>query len=129
MHDKDRSGDLIRRMNDKISHRGPDDQGTYIDDQVALGHRRLAILDLSPAGHQPMKSADGNLEIIFNGEIFNFMEVREMLPGFTFKTKSDTEMMLAAYQQWGKECVHRFNGMFAFAIWDETRRRLIRLAI
>jgi len=122
--DRQKSGSLVQRMTDKIAHRGPDDQGIYVDDMVALGHRRLAILDLSPAGHQPMHSEDGNLEIIFNGEIYNFMEIRESLTGYKFKTRSDTEMMLAAYQEWGKECVHRFNGMFAFAIWDKKAQTL-----
>ncbi len=124
MTDRQMAGSMVQRMNDKIAHRGPDDQGIYVDDLIALGHRRLAILDLSPAGHQPMKSDDNNLEIIFNGEIYNFMEIRESLKGYSFKTKSDTEMMLAAYQQWGKDCVHRFNGMFAFAIWDKKNQTL-----
>lgn len=124
MNDRQKAGIIVQRMNDKIAHRGPDDQGIYVDDMVALGHRRLAILDLSPAGHQPMKSEDNNLEIIFNGEIYNFMEIRESLTGYSFKTRSDTEMMLAAYQQWGKDCVKRFNGMFAFAIWDKKNQTL-----
>ena len=122
--DKSLSSGLVQKMNDAISHRGPDDQGIYADDAVALGHRRLAILDLSPAGHQPMHSADENLEIVFNGEIYNFNEIREKITGYPFKTRSDTEVILAAYQKWGKECVHHFNGMFAFAIWDKTKKQL-----
>lgn len=122
--DKDQSTVIIQQMNDRIAHRGPDDQGTYTDEFVALGHRRLAILDLSPAGHQPMHSLDGNIEIIFNGEIYNFMEIREKIDNYDFKTRSDTEVIIAAYLKWGKECVHRFNGMFAFAIWDKTKKEL-----
>ncbi len=122
--DRQKAGDMVQRMNDKIAHRGPDDQGVYVDDYVALGHRRLAILDLSPAGHQPMHDATDSLEIIFNGEIYNFMEIRELLLDYPFKTKSDTEVMLAAYLKWGKECVHHFNGMFAFAIWDKKNKTL-----
>lgn len=122
--DKSVASQLVQKMNDAISHRGPDDQGVYADDTIALGHRRLAILDLSPAGHQPMHSADDNLEIVFNGEIYNFLEIREKITGYPFKTRSDTEVILAAYQKWGKECVHQFNGMFAFAIWDKTKKQL-----
>lgn len=122
--DKSISSGLVQKMNDAISHRGPDDQGIYADDAVALGHRRLAILDLSPAGHQPMHSADENLEIVFNGEIYNFPEIREKITQYPFKTRSDTEVILAAYQKWGKECVHHFNGMFAFAIWDKNKKQL-----
>ena len=124
MIDQVEAGKLVQCMNDEIAHRGPDDQGIYVDEMVALGHRRLAILDLTPACHQPMHSADGNLEIIFNGEIYNFMEVRETLKGYIFKTRSDTEMILAAYQEWGKDCVNKFNGMFAFAIWDKKKQSL-----
>jgi asparagine synthase (glutamine-hydrolysing) len=110
----------IQRMNDKIAHRGPDDQGIFVDEKIALGHRRLAILDLSPAGHQPMQSADGNLELIFNGEIYNYLEINN----YPFRTNSDSEVILAAYQNYGKNCVHHFNGMFAIAIWDKTKKEL-----
>lgn len=118
------SASTIRLMNNAISHRGPDDEGYYVDEQVALGHRRLAIIDLSPAGHQPMHSNDGNLEIAFNGEIYNFQEVKKLLSGYAFKSGSDTEVILAAYQQWGKDCLQHFNGMFAFAIWDKAKQEL-----
>ncbi|HRS09292.1 MAG TPA: asparagine synthetase B, partial [Bacteroidia bacterium] len=84
------SSSSIRLMNNAISHRGPDDEGYYVDEQVALGHRRLAIIDLSPAGHQPMHSNDGNLEIAFNGEIYNFNDVKKLLTGYAFKSGSDT---------------------------------------
>ena len=114
----------VNRMNDRMAHRGPDDQGVFAEENIALGHRRLAILDLSPAGHQPMYSADNDLVIVFNGEIYNFREVRELIPEVQFKTESDTEVILAAYKKWGKECVHRFNGMFAIAIWDRKQKEL-----
>lgn len=122
--DKQKSTSIIQKMNNAIAHRGPDDDGFYVDEYVALGHRRLAIIDLSPAGHQPMQSSDNNLEIIFNGEIYNFAQVKNQIINYQFKTKSDTEVILAAYKQWGKNCVHRFNGMFAFAIWDKQKKEL-----
>ncbi len=102
------------------AHRGPDDWGTYADGPVGLGHRRLSILDLSPLGHQPMASADGRLVIVFNGEIFNYLELRAELTarGHSFRTRTDTEVILAAYAEWGRDCLHRFNGMWAFALWD-----------
>lgn len=112
------TADVLQRMNDSISHRGPDDQGTLVEQYVALGHRRLAILDLSPAGHQPMFDTARQLAIIFNGEIYNFREIRKEINDYTFKTQSDTEVILAAYLKWGADCLHKFNGMFAFAIWD-----------
>jgi asparagine synthase (glutamine-hydrolysing) len=114
----------VRAMNNSIAHRGPDDEGYYNDDFVALAHRRLAILDLSPAGHQPMHDSTQRYEIIFNGEIYNFKEVRKELPNYPFQTQSDTEVILAAYQEWGPYCLHRFNGMFAFALWDKEEQSL-----
>ncbi len=121
---EDHSAQVIRAMNKCIAHRGPDDEGYYTDAEVALGHRRLAIIDLSPAGHQPMKSNDGLIEIIFNGEIYNFREVKKMIPDYNFKSGSDTEVIIAAYQKWGKQCVNYFNGMFAFAVWDKQKKEL-----
>jgi asparagine synthase (glutamine-hydrolysing) len=108
------------------AHRGPDDSGTYAAGPVGLGHRRLSILDLSPLGHQPMASPDGRSVIVFNGEIFNYLELRSELAacGHTFRTGSDTEVILAAYAQWGRDCVHRFNGMWAFALWDGVKGEL-----
>ncbi len=117
---------IVQKMNDSIAHRGPDDAGIYMDDYVALGHRRLAILDLSPAGHQPMFDASGKIAIVFNGEIYNFLEIRSQLSEYNFKTQSDTEVILAAYLKWGVECLKRFNGMFAFALWNiETKELFI----
>jgi asparagine synthase (glutamine-hydrolysing) len=120
----DVSAQVIRVMNECIKHRGPDDEGYYVDNHIALGHRRLAIIDLSPGGHQPMHCNSQNLEIVFNGEIYNFREVRALLTDYTFKSESDTEVILAAYERWGKKCVDYFNGMFVFAIWDKTKQEL-----
>ena len=102
---------------DALANRGPDDAGTWLDGAVGLAHRRLAILDLSLGGHQPMSDAGGNVWITYNGEVFNFKELRDELAalGHPFRTTSDTEVMLAAYRHWGIACVQRFNGMFAFA--------------
>jgi asparagine synthase (glutamine-hydrolysing) len=113
---------------DSMRHRGPDDCGEWwsADGCVGLGHRRLAIIDLSPAGHQPMAASRGGLHIVLNGEIYNFTELRRELiaRGCSFRSDSDTEVLLEAYQEWGAECLARLNGMFAFAIYDEPRRRL-----
>ena len=102
------AGVIVQKMNDSIAHRGPDDAGIYTDENVALGHRRLAILDLSPAGHQPMFDASGKIAIVYNGEIYNFLEIRSLLSDYTFKTQSDTEVILAAYLKWGVECLKTF---------------------
>jgi asparagine synthase (glutamine-hydrolysing) len=119
----------VTRMTDRIWRRGPDDSGAWVDPTagVALGFRRLAIIDLSPTGHQPMASGDGRFVIVFNGEVYNFEELRrELLSlGHAFRGTSDTEVMLEAVCQWGLEAaVKRFNGMFAFALWDRRERRL-----
>ena len=111
-----------------LAHRGPDDEGTFEDRSeigpVWFGHRRLSILDLSPAGHQPMSSPDGRLTIVFNGEIYNFKELKTELAGFPFVSTSDTEVILAAWQRWGWKCAARLKGMFAFAVWDSVEQRL-----
>jgi asparagine synthase (glutamine-hydrolysing) len=119
----------ILRMMEPILHRGPDDSGEWTDAHcgIALGFRRLSIVDLSPAGHQPMLSADERYVIIFNGEIYNFNQLRIELArlGYAFRGHSDTEVMLASFCQWGiQEAVQRFNGMFAFALWDRREHRL-----
>jgi asparagine synthase (glutamine-hydrolysing) len=117
---------LLKRMTDIIAHRGPDGEGHYADGPVGLGHRRLAVIDLSPAGHQPMANETGDVIITYNGEIYNFQSLRVELEklGHHFRSRTDTEVALHAYEEWGKQCINRFNGMFAFAIWDRSRRRL-----
>jgi asparagine synthase (glutamine-hydrolysing) len=109
-----------------INHRGPDDEGIYVKNNVGLAHKRLSILDLSPAGHQPMNNEDGSIWIVFNGEIYNFLDLREELQkkGHTFRSRTDTETIIHLYEEKGVECVHDLRGMFAFAIWDENKKRL-----
>ncbi len=116
----------LEAMGQAILHRGPDAGGTYIDDKIGLCHRRLSILDLSEAGNQPMYSQDDNLVIVFNGEIYNFLELREELEqeGQTFNSHTDTEVILALYQKYGEQCLDKLNGMFAFAIWDKAAQSL-----
>lgn len=116
----------VKAMTDKLAHRGPDGEGMYLEGSLGLGHRRLAILDLSLAGQQPMSYADGRYRITFNGEIYNFLELRAELEskGYTFRSTSDTEVILAAYIAWGSDCLLKFNGMWAFAIWDSRERQL-----
>ncbi len=118
---------LIQEMTRTIAHRGPDGEGHYVDGPVALGHRRLAIIDLSPAGHQPMANETGDVIITFNGEIYNFQKLRVELEasGHRFHSQTDTEAVVHAYEQWGSGCLSKLNGMFAFAIWDQPRRRLL----
>jgi asparagine synthase (glutamine-hydrolysing) len=117
---------IVKKMTDSIAHRGPDGEGQWVEGPLALGHRRLAILDLSPAGHQPMSYGDGRFVITYNGEIYNFKELRRELEleGHTFRSHTDTEVILAAYSQWGESAVARFNGMFAFTIWDRKDKVL-----
>lgn len=118
----------LQVFTDALAHRGPDGAGYYIDkeEQLGLGHRRLSILDLSESGKQPMAFGDGRYQVTFNGEIYNFIELRKELSayGYVFKSESDTEVLAAAYHKWGKQCMHQFNGMFAFAIWDTIEKEL-----
>ena len=120
------AGEVVESMIRRLRHRGPDAEGIWHGDGVALASRRLAILDLSPLGNQPMASADGLHHLVHNGEIYNFKEVRTELAarGHAFRSGSDTEVVLAAYREWGSACVDRFNGMWAFALWDGERREL-----
>jgi asparagine synthase (glutamine-hydrolysing) len=124
----DPTGDLssLVKMGDRIAHRGPDAHGEYLDEGVGLCHRRLSIIDLSAAGNQPMFSEDGNLVIVFNGEIYNYLELRKDLEkkGYGFKTRTDTEVILALYQYEGTKCLDKLFGMFAIAIWDKTKQEL-----
>jgi asparagine synthase (glutamine-hydrolysing) len=113
-------------MTDAVMHRGPDAGGYYLDGAIGLGHRRLSIIDLA-TGDQPIGNEDGSVQVIFNGEIYNFAEVRRELiaHGHRFRTNSDTEVIAHGYEQWGERCVDRFRGMFAFAVWDANARRLL----
>jgi asparagine synthase (glutamine-hydrolysing) len=108
------------------THRGPDQNGIYIDPSgtVGLGHNRLSILDLSEAGRNPMTNADGTLQIVFNGEVYNYLELKRELSDYPYRTQTDTEVILAAYEKWGVACLDRFIGMFSFMLWDTRRRRL-----
>ncbi len=115
---------MVRRMNDAIAHRGPDGMGEYITGKVALGHRRLSIIDLSERGKQPMTSSSGNLTIVYNGELYNYRELRRELSSYHYQSETDTEVVLAAYEKWGAACLERFNGIFAFAIWDHQKEEL-----
>src|SRR5438309_3571247 len=116
----------VRRMIALQRHRGPDGEGFYDGLNISLGHCRLAIIDVSDAGKQPMSDPDGRCWITFNGEIYNYLELAEELRGLghQFRGRSDTEVRLAAYRQWGYSCLERLRGMFAFAIWEEKNRCL-----
>jgi len=114
----------IRKMTNAMSHRGPDAEGFYFDENISLGHRRLSIIDLSDAANQPLKDNSGRYVIVFNGEIYNFHEVRKELTGYAFQTNGDTEVILAAFSTWGPGCVHKLKGMFAFAVWDTIEHKL-----
>lgn len=117
---------LLKRMASSLSHRGPDDEGIYIKGSIGLGHRRLSIIDLSPAGHQPMCNEDGTVWIVYNGEIYNFQELRQDLiaKGHVFRSKTDTETIIHLYEEYGTGCLKFLRGMFAFAIWDDRDRSL-----
>lgn len=119
--------DVLTRMADAIRHRGPDDHGVHVSGTVGFAFRRLSILDLSAAAHQPMLSDDGQVVLVFNGEIYNYVELREELKGLghSFRSTGDTEVLLRAYLQWGTHCVDKFNGMWAFLIYDGRSRRVI----
>jgi asparagine synthase (glutamine-hydrolysing) len=121
------AANVVARMTDTIRHRGPDGEGVWTDGPVGLGHRRLAIIDLTPTGHQPMSNEAGDVLIVYNGEMYNYQNLRVELEaaGHRFYSRSDTETVLHAYEQWDLGCLDRFNGMFAFAIWDGRTRRLV----
>ncbi len=125
--DKERkiNEDVLKKMNAVIAHRGPDGEGFYINNNIGLGHRRLAIIDLN-TGHQPMYSPDKNIALVFNGEIYNYIELKEELVklGYIFSTTSDTEVVINGYRAWGVDCLSRFNGMWAMALWDDSLKRL-----
>ena len=115
---------LVQKMNEKIKHRGPDADGIYTSEKLVLGHRRLSIIDLSTQSNQPFFSYHNKFVIVYNGEIYNYQEVKKLIPNYPFKTNSDTEAILAAYEKWGSECLHFLNGMFAFALWDIEKQEL-----
>lgn len=117
---------LIHEMNETTKHRGPDDVGVFLSTNYSLGHNRLSIIDLSQAGHQPMHSKDKRYTIVYNGEIYNFLDIKNELiaKGYTFVSNTDTEVILHAYEEWGSECLEKFNGMFAFAILDNQTEQL-----
>lgn len=120
------SQQVLQRFTDVLTHRGPDGSGFFIDSDanLGLGHCRLAIIDITDTGRQPMSFGDGRYWIVFNGEIYNFVELKAELEshGYQFKTNSDPEVVLASYDKWGEDCQQRFNGMWAFAIWDVVER-------
>ena len=115
----------LHKMMQVMKHRGPDDEGVFVDGNTGLGFVRLSILDLSDAGHQPMCDKSGRYIIVFNGEIFNYIELKEELKSvYDFKTGTDTEVVLAAFKEWGEDCIHRFNGMWAFTIYDKQTKKI-----
>ncbi len=126
------SAERLKRMTDAIRHRGPDGEGQWISPSgtAGLGHRRLSIIDLSPSGAQPMPYLN-RYTIVHNGEIYNYVELKEELQkkGYSFQSRSDTEVILASYDCWGDECVDHFDGMFAFAVWDEKEKSCLRPGI
>ncbi|KXK42463.1 MAG: glutamine-hydrolyzing asparagine synthase [Chlorobi bacterium OLB5] len=117
------SVNILQKMTDSLSHRGPDGEGVWTEGFAGLGHRRLAIIDLSPLGSQPMQNDSGDLIITYNGELYNYMNLKVELEalGYKFHSKTDTEVILKSFEAWGSDCVHKFNGMFAFAIWDRKK--------
>lgn len=121
------SPDVLRRMTDSIAHRGPDGEGHWIEGNVGIGHRRLAIIDPSPAGHQPMLDSTDRYVLTYNGELYNYQELKSELTslGYAFRTRTDTEVLLAALTKWGTDALIKFNGMFAFALWDRVDQKLL----
>lgn len=115
--------EILKKMTDRIAHRGPDSEGFYLDNDAALGHRRLSIIDLK-TGEQPIYNADKSKVIVYNGEVYNFKELREELKDYKFKTKTDTEVIIHGYEKWGKDVCSHLRGMFAFAIWDKNEKEL-----
>ena len=119
-----KNDEIITKMNAAIKHRGPDADGAYVNNNISIGHVRLGIIDLDESSNQPMLSNNDNLVLSFNGEIYNYKELKKELIDYTFKTSSDSEVILAAYQKWGKGCLSKFNGMFSFVIYDKEKQIL-----
>ena len=117
---------MLKNATRVIKHRGPDQSGIFASEGITLGHRRLSIIDLSEQGRQPMANEDGSLQLVFNGEIYNFLELRESLlnKGHCFSSQADSEVILHAYEEWGEECLQHLRGMFAFALWDRPQQHL-----
>jgi asparagine synthase (glutamine-hydrolysing) len=115
---------IIQSMTDAVAHRGPDAEGIWNENEIALGHRRLSIIDLSTAANQPFTDNSGRFVTVFNGEIYNYNDVKRKITAYDFRTTSDTEVLVAAYAKWGADCLHHFRGMFAFAIWDKQEKEL-----
>ena len=118
--------EVLEKMMDRIRHRGPDAEGKYIDEDIALGHRRLSIIDISSSGDQPIFNEDNSLVIIFNGEIYNYKEIREKLieAGHSFRTNTDTEVLIHGYEEYGEKLLNMLRGMFSFVIWDKNKKEL-----
>ena len=129
-------GDLIsprflKKMTHELSHRGPDGEGYWIDGQMGMGHRRLAVIDLSEAGKQPMYTSDSRFVLAYNGEIYNYLEYKKKLEGYgiEFKSKTDTEVILYSLAKWGPSILNEFNGMFSLALWDRQKKNYYLLGI
>ena len=127
LNDKPADVSILKSMTDSISHRGPDGEGHWVYDNIAIGHRRLSIIDLSDAGSQPMISSDGRYILSYNGEIYNFKDIRQELErlNYSFRSDTDSEVVLYALVQWGKDALLKFNGMFAFAFWDNHKKEML----
>lgn len=121
----DDAKDIVKKMSGQMAHRGPNNEGIISFENLVLGHRRLSIIDLSDAGNQPLLSQDGRYAIVFNGELYNYIELKAELGGKDFRTETDTEVVLRAFEKWGRACFQRFNGMFALAIWDQEEEKLL----
>jgi len=121
------SNQVLQKMLDSIQHRGPDAEGTYIDEDIALGHRRLSIIDVTNAGNQPLYSEDGNLVLIYNGEIYNYKDIRKRLQkaGYHFATQTDSEVLIYGYREYGPELLQQLRGMFSFVIWDKSQKIVV----
>ena len=124
--DRETNKAVVKDMADRIAHRGPDDEGFFVDDDIAMGFRRLSIIDLE-GSRQPMQNADGTVTVTFNGEIYNFQELRAELEalGYAFVTNGDTETIVHGYEAWGTDVFEKLRGMFAIAIWDAPKKRLV----
>ncbi|MBQ1339121.1 MAG: asparagine synthetase B, partial [Ruminococcus sp.] len=122
----DNAETVLEEMMDRIRHRGPDAEGKYIDNSVALGHRRLSIIDVSSQGDQPIFNEDGSCVIVFNGEIYNYQSIRQKLTaaGHVFKTNTDTEVLIHGYEEYGEKMLNMLRGMFSFVIWDKNKKEL-----